>query len=155
MSLSRLAEAAGISRASLSRLESMEYTPSLDQLERLGQALDFDPASVFAEPAEEIRVDHPVRIAVAGTGYVGLSLAVLLAQHHPVTAVDIVPEKVEKLNRMESPIQDDYIERFLEEAKAGTRTLALRATCDAAAAYAEADYVIVAAPTNYARRWTR
>ena len=90
-----------------------------------------------------------MNIAVAGTGYVGLSLAVLLAQHNHVTAVDIIPEKVEKLNNYVSPIQDEYIEQYLAEAKAGTRHLNLTATTDGAAAYASADYVIIAAPTNY------
>ena len=149
MSQAQLAEAAGMNRSMLSRLESMRYEPSLDQLQRLGQVLDFDPTEVFSEPEADVRVDRTVRIAVAGTGYVGLSLAVLLAQHHPVTAVDILPEKVEKLNRLESPIRDAYIERFLSEAKSGALELHLRATTDGAAAYAEADYVIVAAPTNY------
>lgn len=88
-----------------------------------------------------------MRIAVAGTGYVGLSLAVLLSQHNDVTAVDIVPEKVEKLNRWESPIQDEYIEKFLAEHE--ERGLKLRATTDGASAYKDADYVIIAAPTNY------
>lgn len=90
-----------------------------------------------------------MRIAVAGTGYVGLSLAVLLSQHNEVVAVDIVPEKVEKINRWESPIQDDYIEKYLAEAKAGTRQLNLKATTDGEEAYRDADYVIIAAPTNY------
>lgn len=85
-----------------------------------------------------------VRIAVAGTGYVGLSLAVLLAQHHHVWAVDIVPEKVEKINHRVSPIQDDYIEKYLAE-----KNLDLTATLDGEMAYADADYVIIAAPTNY------
>ena len=85
-----------------------------------------------------------MKIAVAGTGYVGLSLAVLLAQKHQVTAVDILPEKVEKLNRRESPIQDDYIERYLRE-----KELDLTATLDAEAAYRNAELVIIAAPTNY------
>ena len=90
-----------------------------------------------------------MNIAVAGTAYVGLSLAVLLAQHNKVTAVDIIPEKVEKLNNYISPIQDEYIEKFLAEAKAGARTLDLTATTDGASAYASADFVIIAAPTNY------
>lgn len=90
-----------------------------------------------------------MNIAVAGTGYVGLSLAVLLSQHNHVTAVDIIPDKVEKLNQFISPIQDDYIEKYLEEAKSGIRSLNLTATTDGAAAYANADYVIIAAPTNY------
>ena len=84
------------------------------------------------------------RIAVAGTGYVGLSLAVLLAQHNHVTAVDIVPEKVEKINRRISPIQDKEIEEYLAE-----KDLDLTATLDGASAYKDADFVIIAAPTNY------
>ena len=88
-----------------------------------------------------------MKIAVAGTGYVGLSLAVLLSQYNEVTAVDIVPEKVDKINRWESPIQDDYIEKFMAEHE--ERRLSLRATTDGASAYADADYVIIAAPTNY------
>ena len=90
-----------------------------------------------------------MKIAVAGTGYVGLSLAVLLSQHNEVTAVDIVPEKVEKLNNYVSPIQDEYIEKYLAEAKSGERKLSLHATTDGASAYADADFVIIAAPTNY------
>ena len=85
-----------------------------------------------------------MKIAVAGTGYVGLSLAVLLAQHHSVTAVDIVPEKVEMINKKISPIQDDYIEQFLAE-----KNLDLTATLDAEAAYRDAHFVVIAAPTNY------
>lgn len=85
-----------------------------------------------------------LKIAVAGTGYVGLSLAVLLAQHHHVWAVDIVPEKVEKINRHVSPIQDEYIEKYLAE-----KDLDLEATLDGEMAYADADFVIIAAPTNY------
>lgn len=90
-----------------------------------------------------------MKIAVAGTGYVGLSLAVLLSQHNEVHALDIVPEKVAKINNYESPIQDDEIERFLAEAKAGERDLDLHATVDVAEAYAGADYVVIATPTNY------
>ena len=85
-----------------------------------------------------------MKIAVAGTGYVGLSIATLLAQHHHVTAVDILPEKVEKINRRQSPIQDEYIEKYLAE-----KPLDLTATLDGAAAYREAEFVIIAAPTNY------
>ncbi len=88
-----------------------------------------------------------MKIAVAGTGYVGLSLAVLLSQHNDVTAVDIVPEKVELINRWQSPIQDEYIDKFLAEHE--ERNLHLTATTDGASAYASADYVIIAAPTNY------
>ena len=88
-----------------------------------------------------------MKIAVAGTGYVGLSLAVLLSQHNEVTAVDIIPEKVEKINRWESPIQDEYIEKFMAEHEA--RGLNLHAITDGASAYKDAEYVIIAAPTNY------
>lgn len=88
-----------------------------------------------------------MNIAVAGTGYVGLSLAVLLSQHNHVTAVDIAPEKVEKINQWRSPIQDDYIEKYLAEHE--ERKLDLMATMDGASAYASADYVIIAAPTNF------
>lgn len=89
------------------------------------------------------------KIAVAGTGYVGLSLAVLLSQKNEVTAVDIIPEKVDKLNRFISPIGDEYIENYLSEAKTGTRKLNLHATLDGEAAYKNADFIIIAAPTNY------
>lgn len=85
-----------------------------------------------------------MNIAVAGTGYVGLSIATLLAQHHRVTAVDIIPEKVEMINRRQSPIQDEYIEKYLAE-----KELDLTATLDAEAAYCDADFVVIAAPTNY------
>lgn len=85
-----------------------------------------------------------LKIAVAGTGYVGLSIATLLAQHHKVTAVDIVPEKVELINNKKSPIQDDYIEKYLAE-----KELDLTATLDAKEAYSDADFVVIAAPTNY------
>ena len=84
------------------------------------------------------------KIAVAGTGYVGLSIATLLSQHHQVTAVDIVPEKVELINNRKSPIQDEYIEKYLSE-----KELNLTATLDAEAAYSVADFVVIAAPTNY------
>ena len=90
-----------------------------------------------------------MKIAVAGTGYVGLSLAVLLSQHNEVHALDIVPEKVEKINSFISPIQDDEIERFLAEAKEGKRALDLRATVDPVEAYIGADFVVIATPTNY------
>ena len=107
-----------------------------------------------------------LKIAVAGTGYVGMSIATLLAQHHQVTAVDVIPEKVEKINKGISPIQDDYIEAYMagyrcandediQALKAGnTKDLArvklnLRATLDGAEAYKDADYVVIAAPTNY------
>ena len=83
-------------------------------------------------------------IAVAGTGYVGLSIATLLSQNHKVYAVDIIPEKIELINNRKSPIQDDYIEKYLEE-----KELDLTATLDAELAYSNADFVVIAAPTNY------
>ena len=85
-----------------------------------------------------------MKIAVAGTGYVGLSIATLLSQHHQVVAVDVVPEKVELINKRKSPIQDDYIEKYLAE-----KELNLKATTDGAAAYKDADFVVIATPTNY------
>ena len=91
-----------------------------------------------------MRSFEQLKIAVAGTGYVGLSLAVLLSQHHEVTCVDIIPEKVEKINRRQSPIQDKEIEDFLTH-----KSLQLRATLDGDAVYGDADLVIIAAPTNY------
>ena len=84
------------------------------------------------------------QVAVAGTGYVGMSIATLLAQHHQVTVVDVIPEKVEKINRRISPIQDEYIEKYLAE-----KELNLTATLDGATAYQDADFVVIAVPTNY------
>ena len=91
-----------------------------------------------------MREFEDIKIAVAGTGYVGLSIATLLSQHHKVTAVDIIPEKVEKINKRISPIQDEYIEKYFAE-----KELNLTATLDGAAAYKDADFVVIAAPTNY------
>ena len=93
---------------------------------------------------KDMRQFQDIKIAVAGTGYVGLSIATLLAQHHRVTAVDVIPEKVEELNNKISPIQDDYIEKYLAE-----KPLNLVATLDGKSAYADADFVVIAAPTNY------
>ena len=150
MTQAELARETGINRSMLSKLESESYIPSIEQLEALGEVLGFEPADLFVEPEMPRQPALPAyKIAVAGTGYVGLSLAVLLAGHNHVTAVDIIPEKVEKLNRFESPIQDEYIEKYLAEAKAGQRMLHLTATTDGAVAYADADFIIVAAPTNY------
>ena len=147
----QLSELTGIHRALISRLESCLFTPSIEQLEALGGVLGFDPTDVFVDSAntQPIPITKRYRIAVAGTGYVGLSLAVLLAQHNQVTAVDIVPEKVEMLNQFRSPIQDTYIEKYLSEAKKGKRKLDLHATTDGETAYADADFIIIAAPTNY------
>ena len=145
MTQQALAEATGINRALISRIEKQDFIPSIPQLEQLGEVLGFEPDSVFADTAHDrLPSPSPLRIAVAGTGYVGLSIATLLAQHNHVTAVDILPEKVDLINRRKSPIQDDYIEKYLAE-----KDLDLTATLDGAAAYRDADYVIIAAPTNY------
>ena len=145
MTQQALAEATGINRALISRIEKQDFIPSIPQLEQLGEVLGFEPDSVFADTAHDrLPSPSPLRIAVAGTGYVGLSIATLLAQHNHVTAVDILPEKVDLINRRNSPIQDDYIEKYLAE-----KELDLTATLDGAAAYRDADYVIIAAPTNY------
>ena len=150
ISQAELSKKTGINRSMLSRIETGEYTPSLEQLCALCAALDIDPSALFAQVPEETDEDTvSCRIAVAGTGYVGLSLAVLLSQHNEVTAVDIVPEKVDAINQYRSPIQDEYIEKYLKEAKEGTRTLHLSATTDGESAYQGARFVIVAAPTNY------
>ena len=146
---SDLSKATGINRALISQLENKDFTPSANQLMALASVLDFNINDVFAEPTKVKKISKKYKIAVAGTGYVGLSLAVLLAQHNDVTAVDILPEKVEKLNNYISPIQDDYIELFLNEAKESKRELNLKATTDGDSAYKDADYIIIAAPTNY------
>ena len=147
LSQSALAEKTGINRSLLSRLETLDYTPSVDQLLALSEVLDFDYRDLFVDEETEVKSVERKKIAVAGTGYVGLSLAVLLSQHNDVTAVDIVPEKVEKLNNWQSPIQDDFIEQYLAEHE--ERKLSLTATTDGESAYKDADYIIVAAPTNY------
>ena len=145
----KLAELTGVNRSVLSRIESGGHTPSVEQLFSLADTLGFDPAQLSEEPENCAPPAFSRRIAVAGMGYVGLSLAVLLAQHNEVTVCDIVPEKVEKLNSFVSPIRDEYIEKYLEEAKNGERRLSLRATLDAESAYTDADLIIIAAPTNY------
>ena len=136
----------------IGRAENEEFMPSVEQLQTLGEVLGFEVTDLFVEEntkaqetaANHITVDKKYNIAVAGTGYVGLSLATLLAQHNHVTAVDIIPEKVDMINNKKSPIQDDYIEKYLAE-----KDLDLTATTDGEAAYKDADFVIIAAPTNY------
>lgn len=147
ISQTALSESTGINRSILSRLEAEDYTPSVDQLLALSEVLDFNYADLFEDDKIAVEAVERKKIAVAGTGYVGLSLAVLLSQHNDVTAVDIVPEKVEKLNNWTSPIQDDYIEKYLAEHE--ERNLSFVATTDAESAYKDADFIIVAAPTNY------
>ncbi|MFR3766225.1 MAG: nucleotide sugar dehydrogenase [Blautia sp.] len=144
----QLAEATGINRAMIGRLEKSDYTPSIDQLQKLGEFLGFEVIDLFTEEEKEVPstaiLDKKYNIAVAGTGYVGLSIATLLAQHNHVTAVDIVPEKVDLINNRKSPIQDEYIEKYLAE-----KELDLTATLDGETAYKNADFVVIAAPTNY------
>ena len=143
----QLGEMTGINRGMISRLEGLDYLPSIDQLQAIAEALEFEITDLFEEdkPASDKAVlDKKYNIAVAGTGYVGLSIATLLAQHNHVTAVDIIPEKVELINNRKSPIQDDYIEMYLAE-----KELDLTATLDGEEAYKNADFVIIAAPTNY------
>ncbi len=146
MTQQELADATGINRALISRLEKQDFMPSIPQLESLGEVLNFEPTSLFVSPkgAPSLLAPSPMNIAVAGTGYVGLSIATLLAQHNHVTAVDILPEKVDLINQKKSPIQDDYIEKYLAE-----KNLDLTATLDGANAYKNADFVVIAAPTNY------
>ena len=137
----------GMNRAVLGRLEREEYMPSLLQLQALGEALGFDFEDIFAEE-KKAKADAPRyairKIAVAGAGYVGLSLSVLLAQRYKVTAVSIEPDKVEMINRGVSPIQDAEIEKYLPAVLKN-----LTATTDKEAAYRDAEYVIIATPTNY------
>ena len=145
MTQQQLSDATGINRAVISRMESLDFMPSIPQLEVLGEVLGFELTELFVNgTAEEKKQHEAMNIAVAGTGYVGLSIATLLAQHNHVIAVDIVPEKVELINNKKSPIQDDYIEMYLAE-----KDLDLTATLDGETAYKNADYVVIAAPTNY------
>lgn len=147
----QLSEITGIHRGMIGRLENMDYIPSIDQLQSIAEVLDFEITDLFIEEtpsiAPAVTLDHHYKIAVAGTGYVGLSIATLLAQHNHVTAVDIIPEKVDLINSRKSPIQDDYIEKYLAE-----KELDLTATLDGASAYKNADFVVIAAPTNYDSR---
>ena len=145
MTQQALADATGINRALISRLEKEDFLPSIPQLEALCEALGFEPDEVFVNNTNnKLASPAPLNIAVAGTGYVGLSIATLLAQHNHVTAVDIIPEKVDLINNKKSPIQDDYIEKYLAE-----KELDLTATLDGEEAYKNADFVVIAAPTNY------
>lgn len=142
-----LSDLTGINRTMISRIESCDYVPSIDQLQALAEVLGFDIVDLFVEEGKKSfmkNIDKKYKIAVAGTGYVGLSIATLLAQNNHVTAVDIVKEKVDLINDRKSPIQDDYIEKYLRE-----KDLDLTATLDGEAAYRDADFVVIAAPTNY------
>lgn len=142
-----LSDLTGINRTMISRIESCNYVPSIDQLQALSEVLGFDIVDLFVEEGKKSfmkNIDRKYKIAVAGTGYVGLSIATLLAQNNQVTAVDIVKEKVDLINDRKSPIQDEYIEKYLKE-----KELDLTATLDGEAAYRDADFVVIAAPTNY------
>lgn len=144
----QLAQATGIHRTMIGRIENEDYIPTIEQLQRLAQVLDFDITSLFTEESKKesspVTLAKKYNVAVAGTGYVGLSIATLLSQHNHVTAVDILPDKVKKINRRISPIQDEYIEKYLAE-----KELDLTATLDGESAYRNADFVVIAAPTNY------
>ena len=149
MTQAQLARATGIHRAMIGRAENRDYIPSVEQLQALGEVLDFEVTDLFVEEKADEKTPSPVlektyTVAVAGTGYVGLSIATLLAQHNRVLAVDILPEKVRLINERKSPIQDEYIEKYLAE-----KDLDLTATLDGESAYREADFVVIAAPTNY------
>ena len=142
-----LAKLTGINRSMIGQLENMTFKPSIEQLEALAEALDFDITNLYVDDAQSTPKAVPAKrynVAVAGTGYVGLSIATLLSQHNHVTAVDIVPEKVDLINKRKSPIQDEYIEKYLAE-----KDLDLTATLDGESAYRDADFVVIAAPTNY------
>ena len=142
-----LAKLTGINRSMIGQLENMTFKPSIEQLEALAEALDFDITSLYVDDAKSTPKAVPAKrykVAVAGTGYVGLSIATLLSQHNHVTAVDIIPEKVDLINKRKSPIQDEYIEKYLAE-----KDLDLTATLDGESAYRDADFVVIAAPTNY------
>ena len=145
ISQTELAESTGINRVLIGKLEKGEFTPSIEQFEKLCSVLGLNPADYFKTQKPRFKdYSKPMNIAVAGTGYVGLSLAVLLAQHNHVVAVDVIEDKVNKINNRISPIQDDYIEKYLAE-----KDLDLVATLDGAKAYKDAEMVIIAAPTNY------
>ena len=145
MTQAQLAAETGINRSLVSRMEKQDFMPSIEQLEALGDVLHFDITELFiSDLPVKYPSPSPLKIAIAGTGYVGLSIATLFAQHNHVTAVDIIPEKVDMINRHQSPIQDEYIENYLAE-----KDLDLTATTDGAMAYKDADFVVIAAPTNY------
>lgn len=139
-----LAEKSNIHSDIIIRLENDEYVPSISQLNMLAKALKFDISELFEETeCKQTRLKN-YRIVVVGTGYVGLSIATLLAQHNHVTCVDVLDERVEKINQRRSVIRDDYIEEYL-----ANHDLDIMATLDGQSAYQDADYVIIATPTNY------
>ncbi len=149
MTQAQLSDKTGINRTMIGRIENKDYIPSVEQLQHLGEILGFEITDLFVDEStgngkDTIPVTRSYNIAVAGTGYVGLSIATLLSQHNHVTAVDVIPDKVELINQKKSPIQDEYIEMYLAE-----KDLDLTATLDGEMAYKTADFVVIAAPTNY------
>lgn len=143
----KLEKITGINRTMISKLESQNYIPSIEQLESLSDTLEFEITDLFQDDKNKVNKkisNEKYNIAVAGTGYVGLSIATLLSQHNHVTAVDIIKDKVDLINERKSPIQDEYIEKYLKE-----KDLDLTATLDGENAYKNADFVVIAAPTNY------
>lgn len=140
-----VAKEAKLNRATVSRIEAASYMPSIEQLQNIAEILHFDITDLFKSEKQQNNKSLPkYTIAVAGTGYVGLSLSTLLSQHNKVIAYDISPEKVDQINKRLSPIQDDYIEQYLKE-----KDLDLFATTDSTLAFQTADFVIIATPTNY------
>ncbi|MDO4940670.1 MAG: nucleotide sugar dehydrogenase [Erysipelotrichaceae bacterium] len=146
VSQEELSKQTGINRALISKLENGLFIPSIEQLGSLSEVLKFELEDIYekVETKKNKKTLRKYKVAVAGTGYVGLSIATLLSQHNEVKAVDIIKEKVDLINNRKSPIQDDYIEDYL-----ANKELNLEATLDANYAYKDADYVVVAAPTNY------
>lgn len=141
-----LAGKTGINRGMIGRIEKNDYIPTISQLQSIAEVLNFEITDLFEEEIKPLAdvAGRRYNIAVAGTGYVGLSIATLLAQHNHVTAVDIDPQRVDLINRKKSTIQDDYIEKYLAE-----KDLDITATLDGETAYSNAEFVIIAAPTNY------
>ena len=146
ISQAELSNRTNINRALISKLENGQFMPSIEQFEDLMDVLNFtlDEVTKKEKTPHKQSLIKPMKITVAGTGYVGLSIAVLLSQNNEVTAIDIVPEKVGLINDRISPIQDDYIEDYLKN-----KQLMLKATLDPKEAYEGADYIVIAAPTNY------
>lgn len=140
-----LADETGMNRGMICRLETGKFIPSIVQLQNIANVLKFNTSELFEEDINpNLERERKYNIAVAGTGYVGLSIATLLAQHNHVTCVDILPERVDAINSRQSTIHDDYIEEYL-----ATKDLDISATLDGESAYRNAEYVIIAAPTNY------
>lgn len=149
----QLAAATGINRAMIDRMESKDYVPSMEQMQALGGTLGFEVDMFVEDGATEenapvhAAVGKCYNITVAGTGCVGMPLATLFARRNHMVAVDIVPEKVDLINNRKSPIQDEYIEKYLTE-----KRLDLTATLDGESAYRDADFVVIAATTNRTRK---